>query len=195
METVAGTSDEPLRAAERTELLRLRRQVADQDKDLAFLGKAACTSLRIHQSRKTCVAGRRLRELRDDLHGPPRGGPDRRLLPLAGRPGSIGRRCRVRCGGLDLDAKIVSFNKSSSGTYGAPRITLDLHEAGERVSANTVVALLASLGIVGVSPRLLKVTTNPYPLCHVPAGPGEPGVRRRRSRPGVDVRHHVSQRR
>src|ERR1700674_1217090 len=41
METVAGGSDEPLSAAERTELLRLRRQVAEQDKDLAFLGKAA----------------------------------------------------------------------------------------------------------------------------------------------------------
>ena len=33
--------DEPLSAAERAELLRLRRQVAEQDKDLAFLGKAA----------------------------------------------------------------------------------------------------------------------------------------------------------
>ena len=41
METVAGTSDEPLSPAERAELLRLRRQVAEQEKDLAFLGKAA----------------------------------------------------------------------------------------------------------------------------------------------------------
>jgi transposase len=41
METVAGSSDEPLSPAERVELLRLRRQVAEQDKDLAFLGKAA----------------------------------------------------------------------------------------------------------------------------------------------------------
>ena len=41
METAAGVSDGPLSAAERSELLRLRRQVADQDKDLAFLGKAA----------------------------------------------------------------------------------------------------------------------------------------------------------
>jgi transposase-like protein len=41
LETVAGSSDEPLTGAERTELLRLRRQVAEQDKDLAFLGKAA----------------------------------------------------------------------------------------------------------------------------------------------------------
>jgi putative transposase len=49
----------------------------------------------------------------------------------------------------DLDAKIISFHQSSDGTYGAPRITLDLHEAGERVSANTVAARMASLGIVG----------------------------------------------
>ena len=41
LETVAGSVGEPLTAAERAELLRLRRQVAEQDKDLAFLGKAA----------------------------------------------------------------------------------------------------------------------------------------------------------
>ena len=41
LDAVAGGSDEPLSAAERAELLRLRRQVAEQDKDLAFLGKAA----------------------------------------------------------------------------------------------------------------------------------------------------------
>jgi transposase InsO family protein len=63
----------------------------------------------------------------------------------------------------DLDAKIISFHKSSDGTYGAPRITVDLHEAGERVSRTTVAARMASLGIVGVSPRLFKVTTSPEP--------------------------------
>ena len=41
VETVAGSSDAPLTPAERAELLRLRRQVAEQEKDLAFLGKAA----------------------------------------------------------------------------------------------------------------------------------------------------------
>jgi transposase len=41
LETVAGGSDEPLSGAERAELLRLRRQVAEAEKDLAFLGKAA----------------------------------------------------------------------------------------------------------------------------------------------------------
>jgi putative transposase len=68
----------------------------------------------------------------------------------------------------DLDAKIISFHKSSRGTYGAPRITLDLHEAGERVSANTVAARMVSLGIVGVSPRLFKVTTTPDPVATYP---------------------------
>ncbi len=69
----------------------------------------------------------------------------------------------------DLDAKIINFHKSSNGTYGAPRITLDLHEAGEQVSRNTVAARMASLGIVGVSPRLFKVTTTPDPAATYPA--------------------------
>ena len=69
----------------------------------------------------------------------------------------------------DLDAKIISFHNSSNGTYGAPRITLDLVEAGERVGRNTVAARMASLGIVGISPRLFKVTTSPDPAAAYPA--------------------------
>jgi transposase len=41
LEAVAGTSEERLGANERAELVRLRRQVVEQEKDLAFLGKAA----------------------------------------------------------------------------------------------------------------------------------------------------------
>ncbi len=69
----------------------------------------------------------------------------------------------------DLDAKIIRVHKNSKGTYGAPRITLDLHEAGEHVSANTVAARMGALGIVGVSPRLFKVTTSPDPAAIYPA--------------------------
>ena len=36
-----GTDAQPLSAAERAELQRLRKQVAEQEKDIAFLGKAA----------------------------------------------------------------------------------------------------------------------------------------------------------
>jgi len=41
IEALSGTSNEPLSTAERAELVRLRRQVSEQDKDLAFLGKPA----------------------------------------------------------------------------------------------------------------------------------------------------------
>src|ERR1700677_4589999 len=68
----------------------------------------------------------------------------------------------------ELDAKIRSSHKASGGTYGSPRVTTDLHEAGERVSHNTVAARMADLGIVGVSPRLFKVTTTPDPAATYP---------------------------
>jgi len=68
----------------------------------------------------------------------------------------------------DLDAKIISFHKASGGTYGSPRVTTDLHDAGEAVSHNTVATRMASLGIVGVSPRLFKVTTNSDPTASYP---------------------------
>jgi putative transposase len=68
----------------------------------------------------------------------------------------------------DLDAKIVSFHKQSRGIYGSPRVTADLHEAGERVSHNTVAVRMARLGIVGVSPRLFKVTTSSDPTASYP---------------------------
>jgi putative transposase len=95
----------------------------------------------------------------------------------------------------DLDAKIISFHQASGGTYGSPRITTDLHEAGERVSRNTVAARMADLGVVGVSPRLFKTTTKPDPTCGLAAGPGEPRVPPRRDRPVVVLGHHVSDRR
>ena len=41
LDAVAGTSEDPLTPAERAELIRLSRQVSEQEKDLAFLGKAA----------------------------------------------------------------------------------------------------------------------------------------------------------
>jgi putative transposase len=68
----------------------------------------------------------------------------------------------------DLDAKIISFHKASHGTYGSPRVTTDLHEAGEVVSHNTVATRMARLGIVGVSPRLFKVTTSSDPNASYP---------------------------
>lgn len=46
----------------------------------------------------------------------------------------------------DLEVKIAAHQEASSGgTYESPRITADLHDEGERVSANTVAAIMAEL--------------------------------------------------
>jgi putative transposase len=59
----------------------------------------------------------------------------------------------------DLDERILAIHSASHGTYGEPRITAELAEAGVATSANTVAARMLALGIQGVCPRLFKVTT------------------------------------
>jgi putative transposase len=70
----------------------------------------------------------------------------------------------------------------SRGTYGSPRITLDLQEDGEDVSHNTVAVRMAALGIAGISPQTFKVTTVTDPTATYP----EDLVNRRFSPEGID---------
>jgi putative transposase len=53
----------------------------------------------------------------------------------------------------ELAEQIRVFFDGSGGTYGSPRITLDLWAAGYQVSENTVAKLMAQLGLAGRKPR------------------------------------------
>ncbi|MFE3542650.1 IS3 family transposase [Nocardia sp. NPDC059177] len=59
----------------------------------------------------------------------------------------------------DLEMKITGVHTDSRGTYGAPRITAELHEQGERVTEKTVAKIMASIGLEGISPRTFKMRT------------------------------------
>jgi putative transposase len=59
----------------------------------------------------------------------------------------------------DLAVKILDVHTDSEGTYGSPRITSELRERGETVNEKTVAAIMAEIGIEGISPRTFKVRT------------------------------------
>jgi putative transposase len=60
---------------------------------------------------------------------------------------------------VDLAVKILDAHADSDGTYGSPRITSELRERGETVTEKTVAAVMAEIGIEGISPRTFKVRT------------------------------------
>jgi transposase InsO family protein len=61
----------------------------------------------------------------------------------------------------ELVEAIRGFFDASGGTYGSPRITLDLWEAGYQVSENTVARLMAQLGLAGRKPKRRRNLTRP----------------------------------
>ena len=60
-----------------------------------------------------------------------------------------------------LKAEITRLFRSHEGTYGAPRITADLRDAGWTVSQNTVAALMRQQGLAARRSRRRRSTTRP----------------------------------
>ncbi|WP_436406554.1 IS3 family transposase [Acidipropionibacterium jensenii] len=164
----AGTGQAPLDLDERAELERLRREVAELRMDNEFLGKAGGL-LRIEaepeerfaviEAEKANMTITRMCLLL---------GVDRRRFyewrarQVAG-PSARQQRAVV------LTAQIRQFHAASDGTYGAPRIHADLHDAGVAVSRKTVAKLMQADGITGISPRTWHPPTtirgaDPFPV-------------------------------
>ncbi len=59
----------------------------------------------------------------------------------------------------ELADAIRAVFDASGGTYGSPRVTLDLWAAGWQVSENTVAALMAELGLAGRKPKRRRSLT------------------------------------
>jgi putative transposase len=60
-----------------------------------------------------------------------------------------------------LKAEVARLFRGHEGKYGSPRITADLHDAGWRVSRNTVAAVMAELGLVARRKKKRRTTTRP----------------------------------
>ena len=63
-----------------------------------------------------------------------------------------------------LAAEVLRLFKAHRGTYGSPRITAGLRQAGWRVSENTVAAVARELGLAAPAPEEAEI--------HDPAGEG-----------------------
>lgn len=71
------------------------------------------------------------------------------------RPASLRSQANCR-----LDAKIVVISQQHKNRYGAPRITLELHDQNEPCGKNRVAKRMQILGIKGVAAKKFKVTTD-----------------------------------
>jgi putative transposase len=82
----------------------------------------------------------------------------------------------------ELADAIRKIFHDSGGTYGSPRVTLDLWAAGWRVGVNTVAKLMAELGLAGRKPKRRHHLTRPG---RRPAAPDR--VRRQFTAPAPNV--------
>jgi hypothetical protein len=148
----------PLTPAERTELARLRKQVAEQEKDIAFLKEPRRTLPPANRSRPVRADGRRVRDYCDHPNGAMLGVSTSGYYKRAKHSATTELTDRGQRK-ADLTVKIIDHHRGSGETYGSPRIIADLRAAGERVSEKTVAKTMSEIGLAGISPRTFKVRT------------------------------------
>jgi hypothetical protein len=128
VEAAAARNDEPLTVAERTELARLRKQVAEQEKDIAFLKKSLRVLCRqptevdrfelMAAECATTAITRMARLLEVSTSG---------YYKRANRSGTIELTDREQRK-ADLTVKIIDHHRDSGGVYGSP-LTFALNDA------------------------------------------------------------------
>ncbi|WP_405705587.1 IS3 family transposase [Streptomyces sp. NBC_00069] len=62
-----------------------------------------------------------------------------------------------------LAARIRTVHQESDGTYGAPRITAELRDKGERINHKRVARIMRTIGVEGLRLRRRHRTTVPDP--------------------------------
>ncbi len=79
---------------------------------------------------------------------------------MDGQRGRAGRRERDDA---ELAGRITEIHKDSDGTYGAPRVTAELRDAGVSVNHKRVARVMRRAGVVGLHLRKKVRTTIPEP--------------------------------
>ena len=125
MEAVRGTELEPLSDDECAEMLRLRKRVADQEKEIAFLGKAsACFAAERFALMEAECANFEISHMAGFLEVSHTGFYRRRGSQYRSEaiPSSVSRS--------RFFARILFNHRNSDETYGVPQITADLRDEG-----------------------------------------------------------------
>ena len=161
-----GRRTDGLTTAEREELARLRRENKVLREEREILKKPPPGSRRRPTEGSLRVREGESGDVPHGSHVPGAGRLPQRVLRMA-----FARDVETGSAGRGADGTVRTIHKQSRGTYGVPRIHVELKTKGTRVSRKRVARLMRVAGLQGVSRRKAWKTT----------------VRDRQARPAPDL--------